>query len=173
LSGYLSTQNITVTGLQYIATTGWTTVNLINAINAQQPLGTYGMVTLLIGVNDQYQGLDTGSYAIHFAQLLQTSVQLAGNNKSHVFVLSIPDYSVTPYARSNDTSLIRKQLDQFNSINKRITLQYNISYTDITPLSRLALNDATLLAPDGLHPSGKMYGSWVRLLGVSVVQNLR
>ncbi|MFL9484050.1 SGNH/GDSL hydrolase family protein [Chitinophagaceae bacterium LWZ2-11] len=166
----LSAHGYTNTSLHYIATTGWTTANLIAAINAQQPLGTYNMVTLLIGVNDQYQGVDTGSYAVRFTQLLQTSIQLAGNKSNRVFVLSIPDYSVTPFARSSDTARIRLQLAQFNAINKRITASYNVSYTDITPSSRDALNDPSLIAPDGLHPSGKMYGSWVSLLLPSVLK---
>jgi lysophospholipase L1-like esterase len=86
-----------------IATTGWTTIDLENAINSDQPKGPYDLVTLLIGVNDQYQGFDTGGYRTRFTQLLQESIAFAGNNPSHVFVLSIPDYSVTPFAQNYAT----------------------------------------------------------------------
>ncbi len=147
---------------QYIATTGWTTINLQNAIAAQHPVGPYDAVTLLIGVNDQYQHLDTGGYRTRFAQLLQQAVQLAGNRKERVFVLSIPDYSVTPYGGGDTT--IRDQVNEFNAINKKITLNNNVAYIDITPASRLAATQPNLVASDGLHPSGAQYALWVQLL---------
>ncbi len=144
--------------VHYIAVTGWTTANLQNAIAAQNLADTFDVVTLLIGVNDQYQGVDTGTYAIRFTQLLQTSVALARNNKAHVIVLSIPDYGVTPFGGGNAS--ISAQIDIFNSINKRITSANGIAYLDVTTMSRAAANDATLLAPDGLHYSAKEYGMW-------------
>lgn len=159
----LSKEGIKMNEPQYIATTGWTTIDLLKAIAAQNPATDFDIVTLLIGVNDQYQGLDTNGYKIHFTHLLKQSIQFANNRPSHVFVLSIPDYSVTPFALGSDTALIRKEIDAFNSINKKITLSFNISYTDITPLTREAKNDASLLA-DGLHPSGKEYAKWAELL---------
>ncbi|MEP6513569.1 MAG: GDSL-type esterase/lipase family protein, partial [Parafilimonas sp.] len=114
--------------------------------------------------NDQYGGRDTSGYRIRFTQLLQKAKALAGNKTSHVFVLSIPDYSVTPFAANRDIMQIRKELDEFNAINKELTLSYNISYTDITPLTREAENDAALIAGDGLHPSAKEYSKWAALL---------
>ena len=148
----------------YIATTGWTTIDLQNAIDQQNPEGSFDIVTLLIGVNDQHQTHDTTGYSARFNKLLQKAVQLAGDKSNHVFVLSIPDYSVTPFGRIDDTTMIRKQIDLFNSINLRVTNSYNISYTDITPVSREAFNDPSLIAKDSLHPSGKMYKKWAELL---------
>jgi lysophospholipase L1-like esterase len=147
---------------QYIATTGWTTSNLAQAIQQQQPKGPFGVVTLLIGVNDQYQHMDTGGYRTRFAQLLQTAIALAGNRKSRVFVLSIPDYSVTPFG--GGLQRIHDEIDEFNAINEEITLDYGVKYINITSISRLAANDPSLIAGDGLHPSGKQYKLWVDAL---------
>ncbi|HWB24346.1 MAG TPA: SGNH/GDSL hydrolase family protein [Chitinophagaceae bacterium] len=147
---------------QYIATTGWTTVNLQNAITAQNPQGPFEAVTLLIGVNDQYQHVNIADYPGHFTQLLQKAISLAGSRPERVFVLSIPDYSVTPFGGGDTT--IRNEIDQYNAINKSITLSYNVAYIDITPASRLAATDPSLIANDGLHPSGKQYALWVQKL---------
>lgn len=165
---WLLQHGITIAPIKYIATTGWTTANLQAAINAESPLGTYDIVSLLIGVNDQYQGYDTGSYVVRFTQLLQRSIQLASNNFKHVFVLSIPDYSVTPFASGSDTAAISAAINNFNAINRRITAEFNCNYIYITDSTRLAANDASLIAYDGLHPSGKEYKVWSNLLGASI-----
>ncbi len=169
----LKNNNLSVKTLQYIATTGWTTLNLLDAIASQNPTGPFDIVTLLIGVNDQYQHFDTGGYRLHFTQCLQNAIALAGNKKDHVFVLSIPDYSVTPFSQNSDTAQIRKGIDEFNAINKEITLSFNISYTDITPFTREAKNDASLIANDGLHPSGKEYAKWAAVLAPEIEKVLK
>ena len=133
----------------------------------------YSIVTLLIGVNDQYQTRDTTGYRERFTRLLNTSIALAGNDRRRVFVLSIPDYSVTPFARGLDTAAIRRQIDWFNSINRSVTLENNISYTDITPSTREAAIDKTLLAQDSLHPSGKEYAKWAARLAPLMKQVLQ
>jgi lysophospholipase L1-like esterase len=172
-TGLLKSDTINVQTLRYIATTGWTTLNLLDAIAAQNPQGPFDIVTLLIGVNDQYQHFDTGSYRKNFTSCLQQAIALSGNKTDHVFVLSIPDYSVTPFAAGSDTAEISKALDEFNAINKAITLSYNISYTDITPLTREAKYDASLIANDGLHPSGKEYEKWAALLAPEIEKALK
>ncbi|HYJ64452.1 MAG TPA: SGNH/GDSL hydrolase family protein [Parafilimonas sp.] len=169
----LKSKNISFKTPEYIATTGWTTLNLLNAIAQQNPRGTYDVVSLLIGVNDQYQHFDTDSYRIHFRQCLQKAILLAGNKTDHVFVVSIPDYSVTPFAQNGDTAQIRKELEEFNAINKEITLSYNISYTDITPLTREAKADSSLIAGDGLHPSGKEYEKWAKMFAPEIEKVLK
>lgn len=152
-----------------IATTGWTTDNLIDAI-AQSGLGgkTYDMVTLLIGVNDQYQNLSQDNYRIKFKQVLETAIAFARGNKGHVFVLSIPDWGVTPFAGGNDAQ-IGPVIDQFNAINRSISTDEGVNYLDITGISRQAAMEPDLVAVDGLHPSGKMYGLWVDQLAPKVV----
>ncbi len=169
----LNQDNLFFSAPKYIATTGWTTDDLLGAIAQQNPQGPYNVVTLLIGVNDQYQHFDTGSYRINFMQCLQHAIALAGNKKDHVFVLSIPDYSVTSFAAGSDTAQISKEIDEFNAINKAITLSFNISYTDITPLTREIKNDASLIAPDGLHPSAKEYAQWAKLLAPQIARILK
>ena len=119
-------------------------------------------------MNDQYQRVDTSSYAIRFAQLLEKAIQLANGKKSNVFVLSIPDYSVTPFVGSADKIRVSTEIDWFNEINKRITLFYGVSYTDITPSTREATTNATLIAIDNLHPSGSEYRKWAELLAPKI-----
>lgn len=152
----------------YIAATGWTTANLENAIGAENPPATFDIVTLLIGVNDQYQRKDTAEYRIRFTQLLHTATILAGNRPARVFVLSIPDYSATPFVPNNEKARVSREIGWFNDINKQVTLQNKIVYVDITPLSRDANTDASLLANDGLHYSAKEHQKWVDLLAPSV-----
>lgn len=143
----------------YIATTGWTTTNLMNSILAQNP-GNYDVVSLLIGVNDQYQRHDTTGYRQRFTELLTKAIQLVNGKKENVFVVSIPDYSVTPFAAGSDTAQIRKEIDWFNAINKNVTANYNCPYLDITPSTREGRYDRSLIATDGLHPSGVEYKRW-------------
>ena len=150
---------------QIIATSGWTTANLQTAIINQNPTGPYDAVSLLIGVNDQYREMDTAGYRNRFTELLQQSISLANNLPSHVFVLSIPDYSVTPFAMFYDVDKIKKQIDEFNGINKQISLSFNVQYLDITPSTREAKNNLALLCSDGLHPSGLEYNKWAARLG--------
>lgn len=157
---------------KYIATTGWTTLDLLDGIAEQNLQGTFNIVTLLIGVNDQYQTRDTTGYRANFTECLQKAIAFAGK-REHVFVVSIPDYSVTPFAAGSDTAAIRLQIDEFNAINKEVTSSYNISYTDITPLTREAKTDSTLIATDGLHPSGKEYGKWAELLAPEIEKVLK
>ncbi|MEO6329728.1 MAG: SGNH/GDSL hydrolase family protein [Ginsengibacter sp.] len=160
----LKNENIKISNPDIIAVTGWTTANLINALNSNPPKSNYSVVSLLIGVNNQYQRRNIDEYKTEFTLLVNRSIVYAGNNKSHVFILSIPDYSVTPFARNSDTASISKEIDAFNSINKAISEASGVNYLDITSISREALNDPTLVAGDGLHPSGKQYKRWAELL---------
>lgn len=154
----------------YIARTGWTTEDLQMAIDQSKLTNSYDIVTLLIGVNDQYQGKDTAGYRKRFTQLLQKAITLA-HDKTHVFVLSIPDYGVTPFGGGSQG--ISREIDAFNAINKEVTISLSISYIDITPASRKVLSDASLTAKDGLHPSGKQYGLWAALLSDSIAVAVR
>jgi lysophospholipase L1-like esterase len=160
-----------ITGIadpQIIAATGWTTANLQAAIATKNPSGPFAAVSLLIGVNDQYQGLDTAGYRTRFTQLLEKSISLANNLPAHVFVLSVPDYSVTPFAAYMDKEKITREIDEFNEINKQVSTIYNVQYLDITPLSRDLKNDPSLICFDGLHPSGLEYKLWAERLGAKI-----
>jgi len=163
----LAKDNISFNAPEYIAVTGWTTRNLINSINSAPPSKiTYDFVTLLIGVNNQYQGRSQAEYAAEFTELLNTAIQYAGNRPKRVAVLSIPDWGVTPFANGRDRALIALQIDSFNVINKQIALAKTVNYIDITPSTRMAATDPSLIAGDGLHPSGKEYNKWAVLLAV-------
>jgi lysophospholipase L1-like esterase len=158
---------------EYIATTGWTTANLINAINTTPPAkASYDFVTLLIGVNNQYQGRSQAEYTTVFTALLNTAIQYAGNRPYRVAVLSIPDWSVTPFANGQNKALIAKQIDSFNVINKQMALAKSVNYIDITPSTRMAATDPSLVATDGLHPSAKEYNKWAVLLAAVIKTNL-
>ena len=146
-----------------IATTGWRTDDLRNAMTKAHLKNEYELVSLLIGVNNQYQGKSSSSYAGEFEELLKWAVRLAGGKKQRVFVVSIPDYGFTPFGKPKQES-ISKAIDEFNEINAQITYKYGIRYFNITDISRDGLSDPSLVAADGLHPSGKMYAYWVELI---------
>ena len=147
---------------QIIAKTGWTTDELNAAIDEANVTGTYDLVTLLIGVNNQYRGRDAEQYRGQFAALLRRAVGFAGGDAKKVIVVSIPDWGVTPFAEGRDRARIAAEIDRYNAVNRQETERAGVRYVDITPISRRA--DPTLVAADGLHPSGKQYAEWAKLI---------
>jgi len=173
LNDSLKTVSISVNDPKIIAVTGWTTQNLINAIASSNIRGNkYDFVTLLIGVNDQYQGLSQTNYRTNFIQLLNTSITFAKGDATRVFVISIPDYGVTPFANGRENT-IGPEIDQFNAINKEESDRAGVNYCNITPISKEAATNPSLIAPDGLHPSAKMYALWVQQLKPMVEARLK
>ncbi len=156
-----------------IARTGWTTDELIREISTRAIDRKFDIVTLLIGVNNQYRGYNIDTYRTEFVQLLITALKYANNDKQRVFVVSIPDWGVTPFASGRDRQQIATEIDRYNAIAREETQKAGVSFTDITPGSRAALNDASLIASDGLHPSGKMYANWVQQLIAPVAKSLK
>lgn len=146
---------------QIIAKTGWTTDELMEAIEKQAPSNDFDLVTLLIGVNNQYRGRDIDNYRQEFQVLLNKAVEFAKGDKDRVIVLSIPDYGVTPFGQKKGQQRIAKEIDQYNEVNREISEQAGVNYIDITEISREALTRRYLIAQDDLHPSGEMYGLWV------------
>lgn len=167
--------DLPVDTMQIIAKTGWTTADLKSAIgNTQLAADTFDLVTLLIGVNNQFRGFSLSAYELEFADLLETAIRFAGNRPERVFVLSIPDYGVTPFGQNRpNPAQISQEIDAFNAVNRTVTESRGVSYFDITPISREALNDPSLLAADQLHPSGKMYARWVDLLLPTVLERIK
>jgi lysophospholipase L1-like esterase len=143
-----------------IAHTGWTVKELWEGVQANLPEGTYDMVSLLIGVNDQYRGLPVDGYREDFRFMLGRAVEFAGGDSKRVVVLSIPDWGFTPFAADRDSELIRRQIDEFNAVNIEETEAMGAHYVDVTDISRTARDDIELIASDRLHPSGKMYAMW-------------
>ena len=149
-----------------VATTGWTTDELLAAIDGANLHGPFAIVTLLIGVNDQYRLRGSTQYLMEFAALLDRAVSFASGEASRVIVLSIPDWGVTPFAArdARTPDEISREIDQFNDVNSSGALQLGARYVDVTGISRSARTDGSLLASDALHPSGRMYELWVREL---------
>jgi lysophospholipase L1-like esterase len=165
----LAARGFQTDSLHIIARTGWRTDNLRTAMLAQNLDSTYSLVSLLIGVNNQFQGRTPASYWPEFEDLLQTAIGLAGGQKERVFVLSIPDYAFTPFGQTRNPQAISSGIDDYNAVNEAICRQYDVKYYNITPISRQGIAQPNLVANDGLHPSGLMYTEWVKqvLLDVS------
>ena len=121
-------------------------------------------MSLLIGVNNQYRGGDLDTYRAEFRELLARAIGFAGGQPGRVIVLSIPDWGVTPFADGRDRAKIGSEIDRFNEVNREETERAGTRYVDVTPLSRRAAQDPALIAPDGLHPSAKMYAGWADLV---------
>lgn len=146
-----------------IAQTGWSTDELLADIERENPEGTFELVSLLIGVNDQYRGRDFREYRKEFRMLLQQAIKFAGGDARRVIVLSIPDWGVMPFAEGRDHGKIAGEIDQFNAVGREETDGAGALYIDITSESRKVSQDCRLIAADGLHPSGKMYETWACL----------
>jgi len=158
---------------EIIARTGWTTDELDAAIRDYKFLGKYDFVSLLIGVNNQYRGRDVIEYKQQFEELLKKAIELANGKKDHVLVISIPDYSVTPFAKEKDRETIAREIDVYNGVNKALSIQYKVNYIDITPSTRKAAEHEDLIAADGLHPSSKEYAKWAKKLAPVMLQSLK
>jgi lysophospholipase L1-like esterase len=154
-----------------IAKTGWTTDELDAAIQKADLQTHYDFVSLLIGVNNQYRGRSVEEYSGQFEDLLRQSIAFTGDPE-HVFVLSIPDWGVTPYAEGRDKAFISHKIDTFNIVNKNIAEKYKVHYIDITAGTREAAHDHSLITSDGLHPSGKEYARWAAQLSSGIEQAL-
>lgn len=157
--------------LKIIAQTGWTTTNLISAINSQSLTANYDLVTLLIGVNNQYQNLPFQVYQYEFPQLVNKAIALAKADKSNVIVVSIPDYAYTPFGqRSSNPMKISTEIDNYNTFAKKYCLDNNIEFISITDISRLGLSNTALVATDDLHPSELAYSYFVqRILPKAII----
>ena len=149
---------------QIIATTGWTTDELDAAITAANITTTFDIVSLLIGVNNQYRERTVNNFEIEFEHLLQRAIEFANNNSTHVVVLSIPDWGVTPFAEGRDREKIATEIDAYNLVCKRAAQKFNIHFIDITTAQRVDGSKEEFLAADKLHPSGKEYKKWAERL---------
>jgi len=160
LAEQLRGQNYHVADPFIMAQFGWTAGDLLKAISAANISQKFDFVTLLIGVNDQNKGINTAIYTQQFDQLLNAAIAYAHGYSNRVFVISIPDWSVTPYAADMDKTKIAAGVALFNSINMSRCGKFGVNYLDISALSEQAAADPTLTSSDGLHPSAKMYGLW-------------
>ncbi|MEP0714340.1 SGNH/GDSL hydrolase family protein [Algoriphagus sp.] len=146
-----------------IARTGWTVDELEQGINKEEIDGkTYDLVTLLIGVNNQYRGRSVTDFEKEFEAMLKRAISFAGNDTNHVVVISIPDWGVTPFAQAQnrDASKVAKEINAYNRACKTISENHDVTYIDITEQYRKSGAELEMLAADGLHPSAKMYTLW-------------
>jgi lysophospholipase L1-like esterase len=158
---------------EIIATTGWTTDELEDAINKTEVNSYFDFVTLLIGVNDQYRGRKIEEYKPRFESLLTRAIHLANGLPSRVIVLSVPDWGATPFAKDRDRKKIAKEINAFNDVNKQLALEHGTIYIDITSDTREAINDSSLVAADGLHPSAKEYAKWAAKISLAIKGQLQ
>lgn len=153
---------------EIVAKTGWTTDELQNKINTYSFTPPYNIVTLLIGVNNQYRGRPVDNYKSEFENLLKQAIKFASGKADHVIVVSIPDWGATPFADGRDKEQIANEIDEYNAANKTISELYKVHYLDITPWTREAASDPSLVAGDGLHPSAKEYKRWSEKLACKI-----
>jgi lysophospholipase L1-like esterase len=169
LAAALRARGLPVEPPRIIATSGWTTAELSTAIDAALAEGTllirYALVSLGIGVNDQYRGHPLGNYAHAFRMLLERALVFAGGDPGRVLVPSIPDWGTTPFAAASgrDRAAIAVRIDAFNAVAAATCAQRRVAYVDVTTVGRRAENLGLLVA-DGLHPSADLYRQWVDLL---------
>lgn len=155
-----------------IARTGWTTNELATAIKQVNPDSNYCLVSLSIGVNNQFRGYNQTAYEENFEELLQQAIAFAGGDNERVFVLSIPDYGFTPFGQRRNPEKISQELDEYNAINKMISEKYEVKYFDITSISREGLERTELVANDGLHPSAQQYKEWMELIYLDIKEEM-
>jgi lysophospholipase L1-like esterase len=172
LAGRLRQQGLPLPDVRLVAQNGWTTDELLRGIQAARLSPTFDLVSLQIGVNNQFRGYDLQTYRQEFRQLLEAAIGLTAGKSTRVLVLSIPDWGVTPFAVGRDRDQIALEIDRFNAVNRDETAKVRGQYVDVTPLTREKGDQIAFLAPDDLHPSGKMYAAWVQLLLPSVLDAL-
>ena len=160
----LREQGVSIADPVLIARTGWTTADLLRAIERTYHGNKYDLVSLIIGVNDQYQGLSIEDYRTHFKQLLTLAISAADGKAQNVIVLSIPDWSFTPFGERIERPKVSEEIDAFNAVNREESAAAWAQYFDITPTTRPDVFDPLLFAEDGLHPSPLMYSQWVDLV---------
>jgi lysophospholipase L1-like esterase len=164
LAAMLRARGLSVAAPAIVAHTGWTTDELSAGIDGARLQGTFDVVTLLIGVNNQYRGRGADEYRAQFRALLARAVGFAGGRANRVVVVSIPDWGATPFADGRDRARIGLDIDAFNAVNREESARVGAPYVDITPISRRAANEPDLIGADGLHPSPPMYDAWVRAM---------
>jgi lysophospholipase L1-like esterase len=163
LAALLRAAGLAVAEPEIVARTGWTVDDLAVALEESEPSGPYDLVSLQIGVNDEYRGRSAEIYRGELRVILRRAIAYAGGRPARVIVLSIPDWSVTPFAAHRSRPEIAADIERFNAVDREETARAGARYVDVTPESREAAKDPALLADDGLHPAPAMYAAWARL----------
>lgn len=172
LAEVLKGTSLEVETVTIIAKTGWTTAELINGIESKKNTNQYDLVSLLIGVNNQYRGQSLERFETELIQLIKTALKYSKNGAQGVFLVSIPDWGVTPFAKDRDVKKIALEIQAFNKVIQKQANEFKLPFIDITSISKEAKTDLSLLAPDELHPSGKMYNFWVQKIKKELLKTL-
>lgn len=170
LGRLLDGNGIRFTDIQIVAQTAWTADELADAIDQARPKGPFDLVTLMVGVNDQYRSRPVDVFAPEYERLLNRAIAFAGGVARRVIAISIPDWGATPFARGRDRSLIGREIDVYNTRSRELAQRAKVAWIDVTPASRATLSEPALVTADGLHPSGQMYARWAELIA-PVVRN--
>ncbi|WP_034259345.1 SGNH/GDSL hydrolase family protein [Aequorivita capsosiphonis] len=172
LSDRMNKVSLEKTSVKIIAKTGWTTTDLLSAITTEKPSKDYDLVTLLIGVNNQYQGKPFALYEEEFPKLLDIAIDFAKGKAENVLVLSIPDYAFTPFGqKSGKAEKITQELKKYDAFAAKISKEKGVRFENITPITQLGLENPALVASDGLHPSEVAYKKFIDQI-ISIVQNI-
>jgi len=166
----LAKEHILLDTPNIIAKTGWTTKNLLAAIHTNKLRQNYDLVTLMIGVNDQYQGQSIDKFSLHLEELICVSILLANNQKERVLLVSIPDWGYSPFAKFNEQKSISEDIDQFNLELQRLAKKHQLQLANVTPVSRLIKRED--FAIDGLHPSKEQYQRWVNTAILPAIRDM-
>lgn len=172
LADRLSKSGIAIKQPEIVAKTGWTTDELKDGIRNSTLESHYDIVSLLIGVNNQYRGRSVSEFAMQFNSLLDTCLQYSGGQADRVFVVSIPDWGAMPFAEGRDREKIAAEIDHFNQVKQSESAKRGIHFIDITPISRQATRKSDYVAADLLHPSAAMYQAWVEIIFPQVEEKL-
>lgn len=173
LAQVLEGTSLGVDAVTIIAKTGWTTAELIEGIKISKNTNQYDLVSLLIGVNNQYRGQSIERFEKELVALIQTAIEYSKTGSKAVFLVSIPDWGVTPFAKDRNRTQIAKEIDAFNAVISKQAKNFKLPFIDITPISKGASSDLSLLAEDQLHPSGKMYNLWVQKIKSELLKTKR
>jgi lysophospholipase L1-like esterase len=173
LVAMLRQKGIEITDLHMIAQTAWTTDELSDAIDQEKPKGPFDLVTLMIGVNDQYRSRPVASFAAEYQRLLKRAIAFAGKRAARTIAISIPDWGATPFSEGRDRALIAREIEAYNRRGEELATSVGTAWVDLTASSRAMQTDPSLVAVDGLHPTGLMYRQWARLIEPCAIAALR
>jgi lysophospholipase L1-like esterase len=172
LTRRLDLEGLGITDVQLVAQTAWTADELADAIDAARPKGPFDLVTLMIGVNDQYRSRPVDAFLPEYERLLLRSIDFAGGEPGRVIAVSIPDWGATPFAKGRDRSRIAREIDAYNMRSRELARRAGVAWVDVTPASRATLSEPSLVTADGLHPSGQMYARWSELIAPAAIAAL-
>jgi lysophospholipase L1-like esterase len=168
----LDDRGIRLTDVQLVAQTAWTADELADAIDEARPRGPFDLVTLMVGVNDQYRSRPVSAFAPEYQRLIARSIAFAHGEARRVIAISIPDWGATPFASGRDRDLIAREIEAYNERSRKLALRARVAWVDVTPASRATLFEPSLVTADGLHPSGQMYARWADLIAPAAVAAL-